>query len=105
MEQDTAADQPIACTLDGANLAAEGERWRRLAAGTAVERTELADGLRLTFDRTPAVEAELAELVATERRCCAFARWTLRPEGARVALDVTAEGEAIALLHRMFEPL
>jgi hypothetical protein len=91
-------EHPIACTLGRADLAAQGERWRQLAATTRVERTELPDGLRLVFDRAPGVEAELAALVETERECCAFADWTLSVNPDQVVLDITAAGDAIPVV-------
>jgi hypothetical protein len=94
---------PIACTLGRQDLAAQGERWRQLAATTRVERTDLPDGLRLVFDRAPGVEAELAALVEIERACCAFADWTLSVDPDHVVLDITAAGNAIPVVRRVAE--
>jgi hypothetical protein len=40
---------PIACTLGVADLSAQARRWQRLMARALTERSETADGLRLTF--------------------------------------------------------
>src|ERR1700745_1466298 len=73
----------IACTLGAADLAAQHRRWERLMAQALTERSETADGLRLTF--RPEAEDELRALVAVETGCCAWAAWTV---------DATAGGVA-----------
>ena len=97
---------PIACTLNPAGLAAQAERWARLAARAGTGRTETAAGLRMTF--RPDAEDELRALVAVEAECCAWAAWTVEPAAGAVVLDVRAaaeraEGaEGITALHLMF---
>ena len=39
----------IACTLGVADLAGQARRWQRLMAQALTDRSETADGLRLTF--------------------------------------------------------
>jgi hypothetical protein len=91
---------PIACTLGVADLRAQGRRWQRLMARALTERSETADGLRLTF-RSEA-EDELRALVAVETGCCAWAAWTVEPATGAVVLDVRSADEGIATLHTMF---
>jgi len=55
---------PIACTLSVADLRAQAQRWQRLMTRALTERSETADGLRLTF--RPEAEDELRALVAVE---------------------------------------
>jgi hypothetical protein len=90
----------IACTLGVADLAAQGGRWQRLMARALTERSETADGLRLTF--RPEAEDELRALVAVETGCCAWAAWTVEPTAGAVVLDVRSADEGIATLHTMF---
>ena len=90
----------IACTLGVADLRAQGQRWERLMARALTERSETADGLRLTF--RPEAEDELRALVAVETGCCAWAAWTVEPTAGAVVLDVRSADEGIATLHGMF---
>ena len=93
---------PIACSLIASELAVQRRRWRELAARTPVERVEIATGLRLVFAAGPGVAEALEQLVAVERRCCAFADWTLTPGERETILEITAEDDAIPVLHGMF---
>ena len=91
---------PIACTLTAGGLAAQARRWQRLMARALTERSETADGLRLTF--RPEAEDELRALAAVETGCCAWAAWTVEPTAGAVVLDVRSADEGIATLHTMF---
>ena len=89
----------IACTLGVADLAGQARRWQRLMARALTERSETADGRRLTF--RPEAEDELRALVAVETECCPWATWTVEQAAGTVVLDVrSADGAAV--LHRMF---
>lgn len=90
----------IACTLGVADLAGQARRWQRLMAQALTERSETADGLRLTF-RLEA-EDELRALVAVETGCCAWATWTVEPADGAVVLGVRSADVGIATLHGMF---
>jgi hypothetical protein len=91
---------PIACTLGLADLRAQAQRWQRLMTRALTERSETADGLRLTF--RPEAEDELRALVAVETGCCAWAAWTVEPTAGAVVLDVRSADEGVATLHTMF---
>ena len=41
-------DTPVACTLEAADLAAQGDRWTQLAARALIERAETSQGLRIS---------------------------------------------------------
>ena len=84
------------CTLTPDELAVRGKRWSALRPA---ESTVLDNGLRLEF--APGAEAELAELAALERECCAFANWAAYGP----VLEITAEGEAIPAVQAMFASL
>jgi hypothetical protein len=91
---------PVACTLTPADLAAQGERWRRLMAWAVTERAETADGLRVRF--RPGAEEELRALVAVETRCCPWASWTVELDAGTIVLDVRSTAGGVATLRGMF---
>jgi hypothetical protein len=99
INKEVAMERVICCTLGSVDLAAQRRRWQALAASTRVEREELTNGLRLTFG--PGAEDQLEELVAVERECCAFADWAV----AGTALEITAAGDAVPVVHDMFKSL
>jgi hypothetical protein len=101
--EDTAV--PVACTLTPAGLAAQGERWERLAARAMTGRAETADGLRLTFRPEPGAADELRELAAVENECCPWARWTVTEDAGKLVLGVTSAADGIAALHVLFSGL
>jgi hypothetical protein len=91
---------PVACTLTPADLAAQGERWRRLMAWAVTERAETADGLRVRF--RPGAEEELRALVAVETRCCPWASWTVELDAGTIVLDVRSTAGGLATVRGMF---
>jgi hypothetical protein len=93
---------PVACALTPADLAAQRDRWERLADRAMTERAKVARGLRLAFRPDPGVEEELRALVAVENECCPWATWTVESNAGGVVLDVRSTGSGIAALHGMF---
>jgi hypothetical protein len=92
----------IACSLERTQLTERLARWEALAAD-ALEIKPTKDGLRLAFRAQAGIEAELQALVALERDCCGFANWSVRAEGERMLLDVSANGDvAVAAGQAMF---
>ena len=91
----------IACTLSSAGLAAQAGRWERLVA-RAMNCTQTADGLRMSFRPEPGVEDELRELVAVENDCCSWAAWAVETDAEATVLDVRSAGPGITALHGMF---
>jgi len=96
---------PVACTLTSADLAAQGQRWERLAAHAMTERTETVDGLRMSFRPEPGAEKELRALVAVENECCRWADWTVEADDGQIVLAVRASGDGVTALHGMFAGL
>jgi hypothetical protein len=93
----------VACTLTGANLKSQLERWSDLAEKFGIAREDTADGLRLTFEDRPVVLAELETLVDLENQCCSWAAWSVERSGEGVlTMTVRSKGEGIATLHGMF---
>ena len=66
---------PVACTLTPAELAAQGERWRRLLAWAVTGRAETAD-----------------------------ASWTVERDAGTIVLDVRSTAVGVATLAGMFAP-
>jgi hypothetical protein len=93
---------PVACTLTAAGLAAQRDRWERLAARAMTERAETADGLRICFRPEPGAEDELRALVAVEQECCRWADWTVTSKDGQIVLTVLAAGDGVTALHGMF---
>ena len=94
----------IACTLTTANLKTQRERWVALRGSFGLARHEAPDGLRLTFEDRPEVEAELQQLIAVENECCAWAAWTVeRDSDGALVMAARSRGEGIATLHGMFK--
>ena len=93
---------PVACTLTPVGLAAQAGRWERLIARAMTERTETADGLRVSFRPERGVEEELRGLAAVENQCCPWAAWAVETNARATVLDVRSTGPGIATLHGMF---
>lgn len=73
------ADSPIACQLRALN-AAQRERQKALlqiAREKVIATVELPNGFALRMPSDHATFLEVAEWVSLERRCCAFAEFTL----------------------------
>ncbi|HEX4063646.1 MAG TPA: hypothetical protein VHY58_21735 [Streptosporangiaceae bacterium] len=97
---------PVACTLGAGDLADRVTRWRAVAARAAGERSPTEHGVRLSFATGPGVAAELRELAALERDCCAFATWSVRQDGDRVLVEVSGDSpEAAQAVQVMFDEL
>jgi hypothetical protein len=98
--------EQVACTLNRTRMTERCGRWQDVARRAFLERTETEQGLRLGFRNDPGVEAELHELAALERECCAFADWAVAADGDRAVLEVSGTSdEAVAAVRGMFRPL
>jgi hypothetical protein len=96
-------EETIACALTNTELVTRGERWRTFG-GEALRRVAETDkGLRVTFRWSRQAEQELRELAGLERECCAFATWTVRTDDGDLLLDVEGEGDAVPVIHGMFQ--
>ncbi|MEV5827025.1 MerR family transcriptional regulator [Spirillospora sp. NPDC052242] len=91
---------PVACSLDGGDLAERVARWRRLIDGAV--RQEIDDGVRFTLPADRA--AGIAALAAAEQRCCPFFGFRLDLDGPELHLEVRAAGEGAAMLTDLFGP-
>jgi len=81
---------PVACTLGASDGPARLQRWQHLhqiAAPTA----QLTNGeLEVRYQPGPEVLAELQDLVAEERVCCAFGSWAVTEDSGQPVLRVIA---------------
>jgi hypothetical protein len=99
---------PIACTLDGADMATRLDEWNALLAdehglvGGVTARRRLDDGgLRLEFGPGTDVAA-IARLAAAEQGCCRFFRFALVIDDRGVALEVHAPPDGQPVLAALF---
>jgi hypothetical protein len=101
------SDQPAAaCTLGTGDRAQRAARWEALTARALRQASRTERGLRLVFDAGPGVEDELRSLIALERECCGFARWSVSAAGRRLTLEVSADSEeAVAAAQALFPAL
>jgi hypothetical protein len=96
---------PVACSLKQEDLAERRERWRRLTDQALRLPESTARGVRLRFRALPGVAAELDDLVAAERECCAFADWSLERADGELVLTVSAGGEGAPAIRELFASL
>jgi MerR family transcriptional regulator, copper efflux regulator len=105
---DGSAAVPIACTLDGRDMASRLDEWNALlsakqdALGGVRARRRLDDGgLRLEFGSGVDV-TEIARLAAAEQGCCQFFRFALVIDDRGVALEVHAPPDAEPVVAALF---
>lgn len=92
----------VACLLTQEDLAGRRERWSRLAERALRAHESTAEGVRLRFRGLPGVAAELNDLVVAERKCCAFADWSVEPVFGELVLTVSAAGEGAPAVGELF---
>ena len=97
---------PIACSLGQADLADRQRGWHALAGRAIIDLAPTGYGLRMRFRDEPGVEAELQQLAALERDCCAFADWAVHADSGVLALDVRGKSaESVPAVQEMFTSL
>jgi hypothetical protein len=101
------SDQPtVACTLGTGDRVQRAARWAALTARALRQASRTERGLRLVFTASPGAEDELRSLVALERECCAFARWSVSSAGRRLTLEVSGDSEeAVGAAQALFPAL
>jgi hypothetical protein len=89
----------LSCTLSEGDLARETEAWREQRP--FILSHDRSDGrFRITFERER--HDRLGALVATERGCCSWARWSLSQDATGSVLEVTGPPGEIAALADAF---
>ncbi len=97
---------PLACSLGQDDLADRQRRWHALADRAIIDVAWTDRGMRLRFRAEPGVEAELHDLAALERDCCAFADWAVVTDGEAFAIDVRGtSAESVPVVQEMFTGL
>jgi hypothetical protein len=102
---DTCDAAPVACTLSPADMGARLVRIRQLTQSRL--RSHSLQGLTLRLSYAPEVAAELADIVALERECCAFLAFHLTESPGAVELLITApssQGTGAQWLFAQFLP-
>jgi hypothetical protein len=72
--------------------------------GKAIDRAETSDGYEFTFDGETASLNEIADLIAVERKCCAFLRFvlTIEPAGGPIRLRLSGADGTKEFLASLF---
>ncbi|NDZ17194.1 hypothetical protein [Variovorax sp. WS11] len=91
---------PIACSLGPGELNDRQERIADLARRSLIHQHR--EGRALTLRYTRSAAAELRELVALEKECCAFLEFHLQEAHDAIELRITAPREAEALAEELF---
>lgn len=97
-----AQDAVVACSLTGADLGTQLERWQALWAAAGIDRVQSDDGICLVFRDEPGVESALDRLVAVENECCSWASWVVSRDDGALSIHVRSSGAGTAALHEMF---
>jgi DNA-binding transcriptional MerR regulator len=95
------SEPPIACTLEPSAMPDRVATWQSVLS-SARTRRQTADGqLRIEFDPDVAL-TELAEVVASEQRCCSFFSFVLAFDVRGIALEIDAPEGAQEIVETMF---
>lgn len=95
-------DQPIACTLTGAEYRGRTADLAALAASALRTREPTDAGERLTFAADPETERALHAAIAAEAECCPFLRMDLERSGDRLVLEIGGPSEARPIIAALF---
>jgi len=94
----------LTCALPPAELRARRAELQRELAPALLEVEPTAGGYRFWFDATAQRLAQIAELIAFEKECCAFLdfRLELTAGAERVALEIAGPPEARPTIEALF---
>jgi hypothetical protein len=91
----------VACSLGPEDHSARRTRWQQIRTRALIDVFATQRGVRLIFRDDPGVEEDLRQLVSLEGECCSFADWSLRAQSGDLLLDVSADGDASAVVREM----
>jgi hypothetical protein len=94
-------DNPIACTLDPAEMRDRAAFIDDLL-DELLDQRAIDGGVRTTFRGAPDVERRIDELIAAESRCCAFLSFAVGHDGDTLWLDITGAPEARPVIDQFF---
>jgi MerR family transcriptional regulator, copper efflux regulator len=97
----TPDESPLVCTLGDDDAKARREAWQAAGAGLH-SLVATPTGVRLAFGPDAGTAHVLLDLVAAERRCCAWASWTLTSSEAATVVEVDTRESAVQGLQAMF---
>jgi hypothetical protein len=95
------AQEPIACTLSGADLKARLQRIAEL--GKRHLQSQQQDGSRIHLHYSLQAAGELREIVGLEQECCSFLDFDLRETASGIDLTITAPASAGEIAPTLFE--
>jgi len=96
------ADAPIACSLSSREAEHRRSEWQSLISEAVRSQAETPTGMMLAFSASDDVERRLDRLVELERRCCAFARWTIARRSDEVVLRIDGRREGATAVQELF---
>lgn len=94
--------QPIACALSSGDRQSREAAWESVIAAALREKRAIDGGVRLEFEPRHDVTHLLADLVSSERECCAWASWALIGTASTTAVEVTAQGAGAQAARELF---
>jgi DNA-binding transcriptional MerR regulator len=94
--------ESMACSLDDSDARQRVEEWHQILA-RASRRHHFDGGVRIVFDPSAAVIAELARLCAAETACCPFFDFGLDVTARATILTIKGPAGADDLISRFFE--
>jgi len=97
----TTEEQPIACTLDAVDFKVRTTSIRDLARRSLLKSSR--GRLTLSLVYAPDAAAEVSELVAKERACCAFLDFDMTTRADGVHLVITAPERAAEAADMLFD--
>jgi hypothetical protein len=95
------AEAPIACTLEGGQLAGRAEEFRALFAWL-IEAERTPKGFCWTFQGGPGVERRVRELARREHLCCPFLSFAVSTQGEQVLWETRGPEHAAEVLDDFF---
>ena len=79
--------QPLACSLDGTDLAARLDAWREVLARATTRHVE--DGrVVASYPNEPELHERLRELIALEHECCSFLHFDIEERADAIVTDL-----------------
>lgn len=101
------ASTPIVCDMTTAPDTAQQrlDEYQELFARALVGREKTGQGIRFRFRAEPGVRAQVEDLAAREKACCAFFAFEVSLEGDEVVWDcaVSDNDDARALLEEFYQ--
>ncbi len=93
--------EAFACHLSASQLGDQRDAWKAMEA-LRVDGTATDEGFRIRFRREGGRAEVLRDLVDVERKCCGWARWTVKDEDNYLVLEVSGPSGPVNALARVF---